>query len=120
MATNRSGHRPAGGLHSRNVRHVTAPKREPKAHARNPGAVAQYGALVGNHATDKSSSLRYRGEPDYVRQGYATPVGISDPVKAVGVGGGREVMPCGGQGTHGATNPGNPRPNTYREPLEQE
>jgi len=107
MAMNRSGHRPAGGLHSRNVRHTSAPKVEPKAYGRNPAAVAQYGALVGNHRTTfGGSETRYRGEPDTMKRGYQTPYGITDPVKAVGVGGGRDVHLCGGQGTHGATSVG--------------
>jgi hypothetical protein len=45
---------------------------------------------------------------------------ISDPVKAVGVGGGRTIHSCGSQGSHGAPNPGQPRPNRYRDALEQE
>jgi hypothetical protein len=35
-----------------------------------------------------------------------------------GPGGSREVLSHGGQGTHGATNPGNPRPNAQRHALD--
>ena len=82
------------------VVHRQAPKSEPRANAINPSWVAQRGALVGNHATN----TRY---------------GITDPVKAVGVGGGRTVHSSGSQGQYG-TNPGNPRPNPRRDALEQE
>jgi hypothetical protein len=110
MAQNRMGHKPGGGLHSRNVRHVSAPKVEPKPYAKRPAGVSQLGYAVGDHTTNRPGSSGYKGESMDRGRGYATPVGISDPVKAVGVGGGRDVHPCGGQGTHGATNPGNPRP----------
>jgi hypothetical protein len=45
---------------------------------------------------------------------------ISDPVKAVGVGGGRTIYKTGTQCQTGAANPGNPRPNRQREALEGE
>jgi hypothetical protein len=106
MATNRSGHRPGGGLHSRNVRHVTAPKVEPRAHARNPGAVGQYGQMQGTHIThDKESS--YRGEPDYVRRGYNAPVGPTN-LALQGPGAGRNVMKSGQQAQYGSGGPAKP------------
>jgi hypothetical protein len=37
-----------------------------------------------------------------------------------GCGTGRDVHTTGSQGVHGATNPGSPRPNTYRDALENE
>jgi hypothetical protein len=37
-----------------------------------------------------------------------------------GCGTGRDVHHCGSQGTHGPTNPGSPRPNRYRDPLNNE
>jgi hypothetical protein len=119
MATNRSGHRPGGGLHSRNVRHVSAPKREPRARAISPAAVNQLGAHVGDHITHVKGSTGYRGEPLVRGSGYSPPQGPTDNVKAVGVGGGRTIYEHGTQCQTG-TNPGNPRPNTYREALEQE
>jgi hypothetical protein len=97
MAQNRMGHKPGGGLHSRNVRHSTAPKVEPKAYARNPAAVAQYGAHVGNHRTSfGGSETRYKGEPDTMRRGYQNPVGPTSMALS-GPGAGRTVMKSGTQ-----------------------
>jgi hypothetical protein len=114
-----SGHKPGGGLHSRNVRHSTAPKVEPRPHARNPATVAQYGALVGNHATHQGKLTPYRGEPDFTRAGYSPPQGPTNMALS-GPGAGREVMRSGGQGTHGQPAAGNPPPNRQREALEGE
>jgi hypothetical protein len=108
MAQNRMGHRPGGGLHSRVVRHTTAPKVEPKAYGRNPAAVGQYGEMQGNHVTS-TVNTNYRGDPDTMRRGYQNPVGPSSMALS-GPGAGREVMKSGAQGTHGATNPGSPMP----------
>jgi hypothetical protein len=94
-----------------------APKIEPRAHARNPAAVAQYGQLQGAHVT-RGGESSYRGDPDWVRRGYATPVGPTDNVAAVGCGGGRTVYASGSQGTQGTTNPGNPRPVPARHVIE--
>jgi hypothetical protein len=88
-------HKPGGGLHSRVVRHTIAPKVEPRPHARNPARVAQYGALVGDHITNKSST-GYRGDPDFTRKGYTPPVGPTS-FNNVGPGGGRTVMKSGSQ-----------------------
>jgi hypothetical protein len=96
MATNRSGHQPGGGIASRTVRHTTAPKVEPRPHARNPAKVAQYGQLVGNHATNTRGATNYKGEPDFTRRGYSPPVGPTS-FNNVGPGGGRTVMKSGSQ-----------------------
>jgi hypothetical protein len=114
----RSGKGSGGGLGMNKVVHRPHGKTEPRPHARNPARVAQYGQMQGTHITHGKESS-YRGEPDFTRSGYATPVGISDPVKAVGVGGGRTIYEHGTQCQTG-TNPGNPRPNPRREALEQE
>ena len=92
----RSGTGSGGGYGSRNVRHVSAPKVEPRSHARNPARVAQYGQMQGSHITHGKESS-YRGDPDFTRKGYSPPVGPTDNVKAVGVGGGRTVMKSGSQ-----------------------
>src|SRR6516165_5298217 len=119
MATNRMGHKPGGGLHSRNVRHTTAPKVEPRAYARNPGAAGQYGQAQGSHVT-RGEESKYRGEPDpTMRRGYNNPVGPTNMALS-GPGAGREVLRSGGQGTHGSVNPGNPPPNRQRDALEQD
>jgi hypothetical protein len=116
----RSGQGSGGGYGSRVVTHRSSPKVEPKAHACNPAAVAQYGAHVGNHVTTHGGSQSsYRGEPDFTRSGYSPPQGPTDNVKAVGVGGGRTIYEHGTQCQTG-TNPGNPRPNPRREALEGE
>jgi hypothetical protein len=81
--------------------------------------VAQWGALVGNHATHQGKSSNYKGDPDFTRRGYSPPQGPTDNVKAVGVGGGRTIYASGSQCQTG-TNPGNPRPNPRRDALEQE
>jgi hypothetical protein len=77
-------------LHSRNVSHVSAPKQEPQPHRASPVGAAQIGVTV---AYKKDELVRGRG--------YATPVGPSDNVKAVGVGGGRTIHQSGSQ--HGLT-----------------
>jgi hypothetical protein len=83
-------HKPAGGLYSKNTRHVDAPKAEPKPHAISKDAVTQIGIST---AYPKDSLVRGKG--------YQQPQGPSDPVKAVGVGGGRTCYPSGSQ--HGLT-----------------
>jgi hypothetical protein len=79
------------------VSHRSAPKAEPKPHSINPEAVGQIGisTFLGREALRDG-------------KGYATPVGPTDNVKAVGVGGGREVMRSGSQGTHGSVDRGVP------------
>jgi hypothetical protein len=97
MAT---GHKPAGGLHSRQVRHTTAPKVEPRARAINPSAVNQLGNFVGDHVTHRGDSTGYRGEPLVRGSGYNNPVGPSSMALS-GPGAGREVMKSGQQSQHG-------------------
>ena len=64
MAQNRMGHKPGGGLHSRNVRHSTAPKVESKPYAKNPGGVSQYGGAQGDHVTTHGGGATgYKGDP---------------------------------------------------------
>jgi hypothetical protein len=103
------GHKPGGGIASRNVRNVSAPKTEPRPHARNPAHVAQWGAAVGNHATHQGKSTPYKGDPDFTRAGYSPPVGPTS-FSNVGVGGGRTIYKTGTQETHGRANPGSPQP----------
>jgi hypothetical protein len=102
----RSGQGSGGGYGSRNVRHVTASKVEPRAYARNPGAVGQYGQSQGSHVT-RGDESGYRGEPDLMRRGYNNPVGPTNMALS-GPGAGREVMRTGGQGCHGQPATGNP------------
>ena len=118
MAQDRMGHKPGGGLHSRNVRHSSAPKVEPRSHRVREPAVAQIGGNYGDHVT-QGGSTGWRPGPLYGGKGYSNPVGPTNMALS-GPGAGREILRSGGQGTHGATNPGNPRPNPLREALEGE
>jgi hypothetical protein len=96
MATHRSGHRPAGGLHSKQTVHKQAPKLEPKPHSIDPKATSQIGLQI------------FLGR-DALRdgKGYATPVGPTSNLVS-GPGGGRTVMKSGSQGTHGSVDRGVP------------
>jgi hypothetical protein len=105
----RSGTGSGGGYGSRPVTHVRAPKVEPKAYAKNPGGVAQYGSAIGNKITHVAGQTPYRGDPVNIGRGYQPPVGPTDNVAAVGVGGGRTTLHCGSQGTHGGV-AGSPKP----------
>jgi hypothetical protein len=116
MAT---GHKPGGGAKGKNVVHRPHGKTEPRANAYRPQGVSQWGQMQGSHMTNRGES-DYRGEPKRGGRGYEPPGMISDPVKAVGVGGGRTIHSCGSQGLQGAPNPGNPPPNRQRDPLNQE
>jgi hypothetical protein len=99
-------HKPGGGLRSRVVRHSTAPKSEPRAHARNPARVAQYGNAVGSHATEfGGKDTRYRGEPDFTRAGYSPPQGPTS-FSNIGPGGGRTIYETGTQCQTGPVNKG--------------
>jgi hypothetical protein len=93
----RSGHGSGGGHGMNKVSHVRAPKAEPKPHAIDPSATAQIGIS------------RFSGR-DELRsgKGYATPVGPTDNVAAVGVGGGRKIYASGSQSTHGSVDRGMP------------
>jgi hypothetical protein len=92
----RSGTGVGGGHGSRPVSHVKAPKAEPKAHRINESATAQIGIS------------RFTGR-DELREGRGyEPVGPTDNIKAVGVGGGRTIYKSGGQGTHGSPDRGMP------------
>jgi hypothetical protein len=103
----RSGTGSGGGYGSRTVKHTTAAKVEPRAYARNPGAVAQYGALVGDHVT-RAGSSGYRGEPDpTMRRGYNNPVGPTNMALS-GPGAGRKIYGSGSQQMYGSGGPEKP------------
>jgi hypothetical protein len=92
-----SSHRPAGGLHSRNVSHTSAPKQEPRPHRASPVGASQLGQKV---AYQKDELLSRGG-------GYSPPQGPTQSV--AGPGGGRDVHPSGSQ--HGLNkNPQAPEP----------
>jgi hypothetical protein len=96
MATHRSGHRPAGGLHSKQTIHKPQPKFEPRAKAMSVERVSQIGATVS-----------FRKPPLEEGRGYNAPVGPTSTLVS-GPGGGRTVMKSGSQGQHGAVDRGMP------------
>ena len=108
MATNRNGHRPGGGIASNKVVHRPHGKTEPVANKYRPQGVSQWGQAQGTHVTRYGESP-YRGEAKRGGKGYEPPGMISDPVKAVGVGGGRTIYKTGTQDQHGQV-AGSPRP----------
>jgi hypothetical protein len=108
------------GISSKNVRHSTAPKREPRTHAKHPGGVSQYGGAQGDHVTTHGGGQTgYRGDPVNIGPGYKNPVGPTN-MALQGPGAGCNIMKSGGQGTWGETNPGQPRPNRQRDALSNE
>jgi hypothetical protein len=92
----RSGKGSGGGLGMNKVKHRSAPKAEPKPKAIRPSGAASIGLSYGSHITGKSDTS-YRGPKFEGGKGYSTPVGPTDNVKAVGVGGGRTIHACGSQ-----------------------
>ena len=90
----------------------------------HPGGVAQLGQHVGDKATHgHPKGSGYRGEPLHNNRSFQ-PVKFGNELALNcgpnGRGGRTYYGQAGSQGTHGATNPGQPRPNTYRDALEQE
>jgi len=103
----KSGNKPAGGLGSRVVKEVPQRLGTP-ARGISPGAVSQLGEAIGNHATQSGNRLPYAGEKYLVGKtpaGGAVPLGnqIATNVGKGGPGVGREVFPCGSQGTSSPT-----------------
>jgi hypothetical protein len=109
----RRGGNAGGGINSRVNKSVSVRTGAP-ARGISPGATSQFGSSVGNHATDRAKSTGYRGErylEGKTPAGGAVRLGNEVAASTVcGVGGSRTVMRSGGQGQHGATNPGQPNP----------
>src|SRR6516225_1264562 len=81
-----------------------------------PAGVAQIGLMWGRHIT-RTGDSNYSGEKLHNDRNFQ-PTKFGNEIAANTVckpGGSREVMRSGSQGAHGATNPGNPRPNPRRE-----
>jgi hypothetical protein len=93
--------RTGGGINSRVVSNVNAPKQEPKPHAVSVGATSRLGGMVGEGTPHKSL---------YAGAGYSTPVGPTDGLDARPGGNGRQIMKSGTQGQHGAAVGGVARP----------
>jgi hypothetical protein len=64
--------------------------------------------MQGSHVT-RGEESSYRGDPFYRGRGYEPPGMISDPVKAVGVGGGRTIYKTGSQDQYGSGGPQKPQ-----------
>src|SRR5262245_36910818 len=89
-----------------------------------PGGAEGIGKSYGAHITNKDDT-GYRGPKFHTERNPAMSVPFGNAkgldVGKGGCGTGRTLYgQAGSQGTHGATNPGNPRPNTHRDALEQE
>jgi hypothetical protein len=80
--------------------------------------------MLGNHVGDhithgKGAGTGFRGE-DLIRgPGYNNPQGPTS-FNNNGPGGGRTIYKTGTQCQTGPVNPGNPPPNRYRDPLNNE
>jgi hypothetical protein len=91
-----------GGIESRQVSNVNAPKQPVKPHGVSVGAVSRIGGMMPVGSDYKAL---------YNQQAYTNPVG---PIPVVGAnckpGGGRTCLPSGSQGKHGAAVSGTARP----------
>ena len=114
MAQNRMGHKPGGGLHSKNVVQPSV-KTGTGSRGTRAAGVAMFGTMQGNHVTTHGGGATdYRGERLHNDKSFQ-PVKFGNEVALnVGKGGcgtGRTLYgQAGSQGTHGSTNPGSPRP----------
>jgi hypothetical protein len=112
MAKNMSGHKPAGGVGSKNIVRPGV-RTGAAATGYNPGRVGQIGSALGNHAEHGP----VRGDPREAPH-TARPAGgemrlgneVATNVGKGGPGTGRRVMASGSQGMHGPVNRGNPPP----------
>jgi hypothetical protein len=111
MATNRSGHIPGGGLHSKNVVYPNMRTGTGSKSAR-PAGVSQIGTSWGNHSTALGGqNSQYTGERLHNSRTFQ-PTRFGNEIAANTVckpGGSREVMGSGSQGQHGGV-AGSPRP----------
>jgi hypothetical protein len=117
-------HKPAGGPKSR-VNVSPSVRTGSGSRGAHPGGVAQLGQHVGDKATHGySKGSGYRGEPLHNNRSFQpVPFGnsVALNVKGGGPGTGRTLYgQSGSQGTHGAPDPGSPRPNPRHDALEQE
>jgi hypothetical protein len=80
--------RSGGGINSRVVSNVSAPKQEPRPHAVSVGATSRLGGVVGVGTPHKAL---------YSGAGYSTPVGPTNGLDARPGGNGRQIMRAGSQ-----------------------
>ena len=106
-----------GGYHSKP--HVEKPVRTGSgSRGTRPGGAASLGQVYGNHVTNRDHT-DYRG-PKFHDDKSFQPTPFGNEVAASTVckpGGSRDVHASGSQQRWGDANPGNPRPNTQRDPL---
>jgi hypothetical protein len=80
--------------------------------------------MVGDHVTQRGESTGYTGEKlhnpsrDFQPVKFGNEVALN--VRGGGPGVGRTVYASGSQGTQGAVNPGDPRPNSQRDALDND
>ena len=113
MATHRSGHRPGGGIASKQHVSVSVRTGSGSKSARLAG-VSQIGYAVGDHSTNRPGSSGYRGEKLHSPERNFQPVPFGNEValnvKGGGPGAGRKLYgQSGTQGQHGPV-AGTPRP----------
>jgi hypothetical protein len=110
MAKNRSGHRPGGGIASR--QRVEKPIRQGAARERViPAGAAQLGQRQGNHITERGST-GYGGVNLLAGTGYPSELGnkVALNVGKGGPGTGRKIYSCGSQGVQGEVDRGQSTP----------
>jgi hypothetical protein len=105
-----SGHRPGGGIKSRNKVEVGYRYGQQKKRT-IPAGVAQLGQRQGNHITEKGSTP-YGGVDLFAGTGFKSELGnkLAQNVGEGGPGKGRDIYKTGSQCQTGAVNPGNPLP----------
>jgi hypothetical protein len=122
MATNRSGHRPGGGIASR-VNVSPSVRTGTGSHSTRPAGVNQIGAMYGNKVTHMKGTTDFRGERLHNDRSFQPTKFGNEVALNVGKGGpgtGRTLYgQSGSQGCHGQPAAGNPPPNRQRDPLEQ-
>jgi hypothetical protein len=111
MEMAKQGNRPAGGIGSRVVVKPNIHFAGQSAKGITPGHAASHGMAYGNHATDSTKTMRNVGPEKFTAApvANATKLGNQTSLEAgQGPGSGRQVLPAGVQGCHGAPAPGNP------------
>jgi len=124
MANRDSGHKPGGGIASK--QHVSIPVRTGTgSRGTRPAGTAQIGIMWGDKATHGEPS-GYQGERLHNDKSFQPTKFGNEVALNVGKGGcgtGRTIYASGsqsGSAGHGSANPGSPRPNPRREALEGE
>jgi len=105
------GHKPGGGIKSRNVAEKGVRTGAPRERIRHSG-VAQIGQRVGNHVTNQGATGYGGINPFGAGQGYPSELGntVALNVGGGGPGTGRTIYKTGTQCMTGAPDKGNPPP----------